>query len=180
MPIQFTSAEHFFPSSACYPLVLVLGSGELHWVSQFQPLGSSQSTGSIWHTQKPFPRGVGSAVTKGVLAGWSGALPTVVGGVGVGGRQESPPPFLRFFWCGPFLKSLLNLLQHCFCYMSWFFDRGMLALWPGIKPTPSALEGKVPTAGSPGKSPGKGFWKRWCSSWGLRDQLFIKQKMSKC
>ena len=25
--------------------------------------------------------------------------------------------FLRFFfWCGPFLKSLLNLLQYCFCF----------------------------------------------------------------
>ena len=29
--------------------------------------------------------------------------------------------FLRFFWCGPFLKSLLNLLQYCFCFMFWFF-----------------------------------------------------------
>ena len=25
--------------------------------------------------------------------------------------------FLRFFWCGPFLKSLLNLLQYYFCYI---------------------------------------------------------------
>ena len=24
-------------------------------------------------------------------------------------------------WCGPFLKSLLNLLQCCFCFMLWFF-----------------------------------------------------------
>ena len=30
--------------------------------------------------------------------------------------------FLFFFWCGPFLKSLLNLLQYCFCFMFWFFD----------------------------------------------------------
>ena len=32
--------------------------------------------------------------------------------------------FLRvflFFGCGPFLKSLLNLLQHRFCFMLWFF-----------------------------------------------------------
>ena len=29
-----------------------------------------------------------------------------------------------FIWCGPFLKSLLNLLQCCFCSVFWFF-------WPG-------------------------------------------------
>ena len=28
--------------------------------------------------------------------------------------------FKRFFWCGPFLKSLLNLLQYCFCFMFCF------------------------------------------------------------
>ena len=27
----------------------------------------------------------------------------------------------NFFWCVPFLKSLLNLLQYCFCFMIWFF-----------------------------------------------------------
>ena len=31
--------------------------------------------------------------------------------------------FLRFFWCGPFLKSLQNFLQWCFYFMFWF-------LWP--------------------------------------------------
>ena len=25
------------------------------------------------------------------------------------------------FWAGPFLKSLLNLLQHCFCSVFWLF-----------------------------------------------------------
>ena len=25
-----------------------------------------------------------------------------------------------YFWCGPFLKSLLNLLQYCFHFMFWF------------------------------------------------------------
>ena len=39
----------------------------------------------------------------------------------------------------PFLKSLLTLLQYCFCFMSllWFFGleaRGILAPPPGIKP----------------------------------------------
>ena len=63
--------------------------------------------------------------------------------------------FLDFFWCGPFLKSLLNLLQYCFCFMFWIFGPeacGILAPRPGIKPTPSALEGEVLTTGLPGKS----------------------------
>ena len=51
-------------------------------------------------------------------------------------------------------KPLLNLLQYCFCYMFWFFGRearGILAPWPGIKPAPPALEGKILTTGPPGK-----------------------------
>ena len=54
-----------------------------------------------------------------------------------------------------FLKSLLNLLQYCFCFIFWFFGReacGILAPWPGIKPTPCALEDKVLTTGLPGKA----------------------------
>ena len=38
-----------------------------------------------------------------------------------------------------FLKSLLNLLQHCFCFMFWFFGLkawGILAPRPRIKPSP--------------------------------------------
>ena len=68
--------------------------------------------------------------------------------------------FLSFFWCGPFLKSLLNLLQYCFCFMFWFFGRwacGILAPWPGIEPAPSALESEVLTTGPPGKSPISAF-----------------------
>ena len=52
-------------------------------------------------------------------------------------------------------KSLLNLLQYCFCFMFWFFGReacGILAPRPGIKPTPPALEGEVLTTGPPGTS----------------------------
>ena len=63
--------------------------------------------------------------------------------------------FKIFFWCGPFLKSLLNLLQYCFCFMFWFFGCeacGILAPQPGIKLTPPALEGEVLTTGPPGKS----------------------------
>ena len=29
--------------------------------------------------------------------------------------------FFFFFWCGPFLTSLLNLLQYCFYFVFWFF-----------------------------------------------------------
>ena len=60
-----------------------------------------------------------------------------------------------FFWFGPFLKSLLNLLQYCFCFLFWFFGPkacGILAPWPGIKPVPPELEGKVLTTGPPGES----------------------------
>ena len=65
--------------------------------------------------------------------------------------------FLRFFfWCGPFLKSLLNLLQYCFCFMFRFSGHkscGILAPQPGIEPTPPALEREVLTTGPPGKFP---------------------------
>ena len=67
--------------------------------------------------------------------------------------------FLRFlfifFDVDRFLKSLLNLLQYCFCLMFWFFGHeacGILAPWPGIEPTPPALEGEVLTTGPPGES----------------------------
>ena len=53
------------------------------------------------------------------------------------------------------LKSLLNLLQNCFCFMFCFFGWeacGILASLPGIKPIPPALEGEVSTIGLPGRS----------------------------
>ena len=43
-------------------------------------------------------------------------------------------------------KSLLGLLQYCFCFMFCVFGHkayGILASPPGIAPTPPALEGKV-------------------------------------
>ena len=65
--------------------------------------------------------------------------------------------FLRFFFlCGPFLKSLLNLLQYCFCFLFQFFGPeacGIFAPRPGIEHVPRALEGEVLTTGPPGKSP---------------------------
>ena len=60
-----------------------------------------------------------------------------------------------FFSCGIFFKSLLNLLQYCFCFMCWFFGHeacGILAPWPGNELAPPALEGEVLTTGWPGKS----------------------------
>ena len=45
-------------------------------------------------------------------------------------------------------KSLLNLLQYCFCFMFCFFDHkmcGIVAPRPGTEPSPSALEGKILT-----------------------------------
>ena len=62
----------------------------------------------------------------------------------------------KIFWCGPFLKSLLNLLQYCFCFMFWCFGHEtceILAPLPGIKPIPPALEDKVLITGPPVKSP---------------------------
>ena len=68
--------------------------------------------------------------------------------------------FFFFLMCVPFLKSLLDLLQYCFCclcsvFVSFFFcPRGMRYLSsPGVKPVPPALEGKVLTSGPPRKSP---------------------------
>ena len=63
------------------------------------------------------------------------------------------------------LKSLLNLLQHCFCFMFFCFGREageILAPQPGITPTSSALEGKVFTTGPPRKS----LWRCLdCQAW---------------
>ena len=55
-----------------------------------------------------------------------------------------------------FKKSLLNLLQYCFCFTFWFFGHkacGILASWPGSEPSPPALQGKILTTGLPRKSP---------------------------
>ena len=61
----------------------------------------------------------------------------------------------RFFDVDPFLKSLLNLLQYCFCFMFWFYGPKacwILVPWPGIHNVPPALEGKILTTGPPEKS----------------------------
>ena len=59
-----------------------------------------------------------------------------------------------FFGYGPFLKSLLNLLHYCFCFIVLaFLATGMwdLSSRLGIKPARPALEGEVLTTGPPGK-----------------------------
>ena len=48
------------------------------------------------------------------------------------------------------------MFQYCSCFLFWVFGNeacGILACWPGIKPTPSALEGEILATGPPGKSP---------------------------
>ena len=44
--------------------------------------------------------------------------------------------FLKILWCGSsYLKSLLNLLQYCFCHMLWvfFWPQGMWDLSPSTR-----------------------------------------------
>ena len=73
-------------------------------------------------------------------------------------ETENKPTFtlfsLKIFWCGPSLKSLLNLLQYCLSFVLW--PQGtwdLSAPEQGSNPCPPALEGEVPTTGWPGKSP---------------------------
>ena len=52
-----------------------------------------------------------------------------------------------------FFKSLLNLLQYCFCFMSWCFGHkacGISTFQLGAEPAPCALEGEFLTTGQPG------------------------------
>lgn len=63
--------------------------------------------------------------------------------------------FFRIFWCGSFLKSVLDLSQYCFCFMVWvFWLWGMwdLSPWPGTEPALPALEGTVLITGVQEKS----------------------------
>ena len=57
------------------------------------------------------------------------------------------PQCLFFFLLyGPFLKSLLNLLQYRFCFMFWFFGPKaceILAPQPGTEPAPPPWKGNL-------------------------------------
>ena len=94
------------------------------------------------------------------------------------------------FWYGQFLKSLLNVLQYCLCFMLSFFHHktcGISALLcmyakslqscltlghpmycspPGssVQPSPPALEGRLITTGPPGKSLPRHLWSRQVGS----------------
>ena len=64
-------------------------------------------------------------------------------------------PSVAFFFFLNF-KSLLHLLQYCFCFMFWFFGQeacGILAPRPGVETTPPASEGEISITGPLGKSP---------------------------
>ena len=70
-----------------------------------------------------------------------------------------------YFLLGPFLKSLLSLSQYYFCFTLGYLGHKayrILAPWPGIKPSPLALEGEVLTTGPPGKSPIPPSFECWC------------------
>ena len=62
--------------------------------------------------------------------------------------------FKRFFWHGPFLIPLLNLLWYCSCVLVFWLWGMFLAPWPDIELTPHALEGEVLITGPLGKSLG--------------------------
>ena len=77
-----------------------------------------------------------------LLAPWS--FPSILTALNLG---------FVFFLCGPFLKSLLNLLQYRYCFNVFLGEAcGILAPWPEVKPAPPALEGEVLTTGQSGKS----------------------------
>ena len=67
--------------------------------------------------------------------------------------------FLRHFLCELFLKSLLNVLQHCFYFMFQFLGHevcGILAPQPVFEPAHSAMEGEIPAIGPQGWRVGGG------------------------
>ena len=73
---------------------------------------------------------------------------------------------LRIFNVGQFLKSLLNLLQYCFCFMVCFFGHetcGILTASSWIELAPLHWKVKFLTPGVPGKSflSCKVIWADW-------------------
>ena len=63
----------------------------------------------LWLTGPAAPRHVGSSQTRARTR-----VPCI-------GRQTLNHCATREAQCVPFLKSLLNVLQCCFCFMFWFF-----------------------------------------------------------
>ena len=65
--------------------------------------------------------------------------------------------FLSFFFClmWTIFKVFIEFVTICFCFMFWYFGQEaceILAPWPGIEPTPPALENEVLGTGLQGKS----------------------------
>ena len=63
---------------------------------------------------------------------------------------------------GSFFKSLLSLLQYCFCLMIWFFDHeawGILALQPGNKPAALCIGRQSCNHWTVRKVPSSSIWK---------------------
>ena len=77
-----------------------------------------------------------------------------------------------FFRCGSFLKSLLNLLQYCFCFMFWCFGHKLCeillsTLTRDWTPTPCLGRRSLPTTGLPGKSQVSEISREHFKIWGL-------------
>ena len=71
--------------------------------------------------------------------------------------------FILFFLCGPFLKSLLNLLPCCSMFGLFGCEAWeILAPQPGIEPASPALDGKVLTIGLAGMSQDGGLNQACC------------------
>ena len=90
---------------------------------------------------------------SGIMGFWeeSRVWPSPMGGLGTLGKCWSlhlewflPSPSALPHRSSPFFfkKTLLNLLQYCFCFMIRFFSHkpyGILAPWPGIESTPRCI-----------------------------------------
>ena len=80
-------------------------------------LGSPMDRGAWWTTV----HGVAKEKSQTLLSDWT--TTTKANLYHRHGIYLSPPIFivLKIFWCEPLLKSLLNLLQYCSCFMFWYF-----------------------------------------------------------
>ena len=130
-----------------------------HWITQRAALGdwgcASQNQNLLVQTQGlKAARGGQPLVTS---AGAEGRECSSHKDLGCGFRQVgwTPVEIQGRHTQYVLFKSLLSLLQYCFCFIIWFFDQeacGTLAPRPGIELTSPALESEVPTPGPPGKS----------------------------
>ena len=86
-----------------------------------------------------------------------------------------------FFFMWTILKSLMNLWQYNFCFVFWFLGQeacGVLAPWPGIEPSPLALEEEVLTTGLHERNPSNDFSAHayWSSNEGKSHALLLCAK----